>query len=806
MLINHNINNLSGGVSRQPYESRYDNQVEEMINFIPTVAQGLRRRNPINTIGSISGLSNSFYPYVHSYDRGDGLEKYIVFVSSDGVKVIKPDGTNVTVNNSNLMFTEGYASSDNLYSAHKNFKLITVGDTTFILNKNKTVAMKTDLTPKLGTKNKAFYWLKRSFDNGSGNGYDYTLIINTVKFTNNSDSSETSAKSLSDAINLRYSNASNNPNVFPDYIRAVNIGSIVYVYVAKIYAPLFRLGNGTNYFVRVKDSSNNILGADVRDYNTSFNIITGKWKIYSNPISSGLDFYDLTTFTFVNGNTIAVYYYSNASQAVSNTSATIKTMNIYSTNESNDFDISYSDSWGDQASSLWRTKVKKISDLPNTMTGFDTNDVGTIEISGTDRNESNNYYVKWDGDVWVETVAENIEYIIDAKTMPYKLVRQSNGEFLLSSLSGDLVNRLVGDDESNSLPSFIGKKISNIFFHKNRLGFTAEENVILSETGGYFNFFATTTMEILDGDVIDVAVDSDTVTNIRNINSTAGALTLWSDKGQFILTGGDILSPSTVRVSQTSSYDSDSSLSPIAIDNEIIFFNKNGNALETNIFSPASVQDDKSNASSVSSHIADYVTSDIDSVTYSSASNMVFFLKRNTNTLYVYKYHIQNNERIMSSWFKFEFGFKIHLVVELNGDLYLFTHPDDSTVTYYMYKLALEPIDINSTFLDKGTDVYESSLIMSKYNIETKQNTKAIREPFYIKSIKANTLGKVDLDIINNERLKTKTINTKHLVRKLFIGGTNEKMDIGFSTSYDTGCQINAINLEGRIKTRSRNL
>ena len=40
MIINHNLNNLSGGVSKQPDEARFDNQVEEMINFIPTVSNG----------------------------------------------------------------------------------------------------------------------------------------------------------------------------------------------------------------------------------------------------------------------------------------------------------------------------------------------------------------------------------------------------------------------------------------------------------------------------------------------------------------------------------------------------------------------------------------------------------------------------------------------------------------------------------------------------------------------------------------------------------------------------------------------
>lgn len=688
-LINEYINNLNGGVSQQPYEARYSNQVEEMINFIPTVAQGLRRRNPVFNFKTNIDNSTSI-PFVHSYNRGDGLEEYIIMLTSSGIKVFDADGNEKTVNGNATLISNW---SSDLVSANKNFKMLTVGDTTFILNKNKTTAMKTDVTPTVGSTYKAFYWVKRSFDNGKGGGYTYYVNVNGTQYSTNNADSEAVAEALKNSINANSGSTG---------ISAIRQDSIVMIYSSTV------------------------------------------------------------NFTFSSG-----------------------------------------DSWGDQASFGWQDKVAKISDLPNKMSGFTESQVGTISVIGTDKNEFNNYYLKWDGDVWAETVAEGMLYKLNEYTLPAKLVRESDGTFTFSFID-DWANRIIGDDENNPIPSFIGHKISNMFFYKNRLGFTSEENVILSEVGGFFNFFSTTAMDILDSDMIDVSVDSDTVANIRSVNSTAGALTLWSDKGQFMMNGGEVLSPTTVRVSQTSSYDSDSSLSPLVLDNEIIFFNKNGANLEVGSFSPASVQDDRTSANSISAHIPTYITSNVDCIALSSATNIVLLLESGTNILYAYRYHIQSQQRVLSSWFKLQVPNKYINMVELNNILYMFKKDVLNNIS--IDKIELEPIDIDNTFLDYGTDTYLSSVVMSKYNVMSKQGIKAIREPFYTKNVKLASLGKVDLDIINSERQTARTIKTKHNKRRIFVGGNSEKINIGFSTSYDTGCQINLVSIEGIVKQRSKNI
>jgi len=688
-LVNHNINNLSGGVSRQPDEARFDNQVEEMNNFEPFVTGSIRRRNPLNFVANLSPHKANMI--MHSYDRGDGSEKYGMILDDNGIRVYDITGVQKTVTQ---VGTVDVMSKWTGTDWNKDIKFLTVGDTTWILNQSKTVKITESRSPNLNTVKKAFYWLKRSFDDGVGGGYKYYLYINGVTYSVESGDSKSGATELAALVNAISG------------FTAKASGSIVYI---------------------VGDAP----------------------------------------FTF-----------------------------------------SFSDSWGDQASVGWSESIDKITDLPASMEAFTREEVGVIGITGTDRDKFTSYYLSWDGDSWIESVATNIPDELDMTTLPAKLVRIDNNNFYFGfnediDTIGFYTNwekRLKGDESSNPLPSFVGQTISNLFFFRNRLGFASEENVILSEVSSYYNFFATTMMDVLDGDPIDVSVDSDSVAIIRNVNSIAGSLTLWADGSQYILSGGDVLSPATTRVSQSSSYACDNSIAPIVVDNEILFFNKIDKNLEVKVYSASSLDTDKSSAESISTNVTGYLPSTINNAIVSSASNLVFLTDgADSNTIYVYKYHINNNEKIMSSWFKWTFGVSIKGINVVDNTLYLLVDGNG------LAKMELSITDINDSFLDMGTDEYISEVTLSRFNIETKQGTRSIREPFFVKNLKVSYEGICDLDIINSERNNVKTIKDKHLDRRLFIGGNSDKVSLKFQTNYDLGCKINTISLEGLFVSRSQN-
>jgi hypothetical protein len=722
MLINHNINSLNGGVTRQPQESRFDNQVQEMVNFVPDISGFISRRNPLLLVNTVGSDVFNTRTAMHSYDRGDGLEKYGIVINDGGLSVLDTNGVAKTVNivDSNVIET-WKATLGPSQDWKKIISFLTVGDTTWMLNKDIVAGMTSEVTTSY-SNNKAFYWAKRSFDNGQGAGYTYKIVLN------------------GHSVVERYP-LGTNPVTYG--YRDINTTST------------------TEAARRLRDAIN----ANYQGLYNGFSAVAQE---------SVLRISHASAFTFTSG-----------------------------------------DSWGNEASFGWTNKVAKIQDLPSKMSGFSESDVGVIEITGTDSDSFTSYYIKWTGENWTETAAGGILNTLNATTLPAKLVRQSNGTFSFGfnvvntnhqGFSSTWVQRKKGDEDSNPAPSFNGNKISNMFFFKNRLGFTSEENVILSETGEYYNFWATTAMEVLDSDPIDAAVDSDTVSIIRNVNATAGSLTLWADNAQFVLSGGDVLSPATTRISKTSGYYCNNNIAPVLVDNEIVFFRVVNNEFDALSYSPASLNTDTSTASSITSHIKGYLPSTINNVVVSSSSNLIFFTdSADSHTIYVYRYYAKGTEKVMSSWFKWTFESAINAIEILDNVLFILCNARDIAI------VNLDTLDINEQFYDFDsvtklyTQPYESKVTLSRFNIQTRQDTRIIREPFYTKSIVISKEGKFDLDIINEERGTTKTVNEKNLNRKIFIGGNTSKVSLSMVSSYSTGCKINAISIEGVSVDRSRN-
>ena len=109
--------------------------------------------------------------------------------------------------------------------------------------------------------------------------------------------------------------------------------------------------------------------------------------------------------------------------------------------------------------------------------------------------------------------------------------------------------RNAGDNGTNPFPSFVGSTINDVFFFKNRLGFLTDSNVIFSEADEYFNFFRTTTQQLLDSAPIDVGLSHTKVAVLQYAKAFQEKLMLFSDSSQFVLRGADVLSPKTVAIS-----------------------------------------------------------------------------------------------------------------------------------------------------------------------------------------------------------------------------------------------------------------
>ena len=165
--------------------------------------------------------------------------------------------------------------------------------------------------------------------------------------------------------------------------------------------------------------------------------------------------------------------------------------------------------------------------------------------------------------------------------MPRLLVNTALNTFEIKRMNTNDLN--AGDLESNPDPSFVTNKINNIFQFKNRIGFLSNDSVSISQSGfgleGKYNFYRTAVVTLLDSDPIDVAVVSNRVTNLRSAQPFQENLILFSDNTQFVMKGGDLLTPKSVSVTAVTNFDSDTSVDPIAVGSYLYFPFTRGNHL-----------------------------------------------------------------------------------------------------------------------------------------------------------------------------------------------------------------------------------
>lgn len=321
---------------------------------------------------------------------------------------------------------------------------------------------------------------------------------------------------------------------------------------------------------------------------------------------------------------------------------------------STDFTISSTDGYNGAALKTLKGRVQRFSDLPTKggVNGF------VIEVVGDTSTNQDNYWVKFDTTtngtgVWRETISPGISTGVNSATMPWGLVRESDGSFTFKPL--DWVTRTVGDEDSAPQPSFVGKKIKDVFLHRNRLGVIADENVVLSEAGVFFNFYPTTVTELLDSDRIDVSVSHTKVSNLNYAIPYNKQLLLFSTQTQFIVDGGELLTPRSVSIKPTSEFECSPGVAPVAAGRNIYFVIPKGDFEGIReLYTVDNV--DTYDATEVTSHVPKYIPKGTYELSSATNENMLCALTASErNAIFVYKYFWNNNEKLQSSWSKWVF-------------------------------------------------------------------------------------------------------------------------------------------------------
>lgn len=353
-----------------------------------------------------------------------------------------------------------------------------------------------------------------------------------------------------------------------------------------------------------------------------------------------------------------------------------------------------SDGGGDNLMVAINGQVEKFSDLPaKARNGM------VVEVSGDDTRKFEKYWVGYETPVgsvdgfWKETVAPDTGLGVDPDTMPHALVLSGapfEGFFVFGTIN-TWGKRVCGDEETNPWPSFVGRTISDVFFYKNRMGLLAGENVVLSKAGVFYDYFRDSSIEQVDTDPIDYAMGEGEVSDPFHAVVQNEDLLIFSEKTQYVLKGGDLLTPKSVSITATTNFDMTSRVFPITARNNIYFAALSGShASVSEYFREGDTM--TNDAVEVTEAVQALIPRDISRLVSSEANRMLIALAPSTpNILYAYTYYWRGQEKIQSAWGRWVYpeGSTVLAADWIEGTLHLVVKQPNGDVS--MERMTLRP-------------------------------------------------------------------------------------------------------------------
>jgi hypothetical protein len=330
-----------------------------------------------------------------------------------------------------------------------------------------------------------------------------------------------------------------------------------------------------------------------------------------------------------------------------------------------------------------------------------------VKINNTTASQDD-FYLKFVADdgvggkgYWEETIAPNVSTGLNEDTMPIALIRTSVSPltFRATFLDGsETINnlpllgepRLVGDDESNSHPSFVNHTIQDIFLFNNRLGFLTEDNVSMSQAGDYYNFYHKTATTLTAADPIDLSCASIKPATIRSVVPITQGLLLFSDSQQFLMEAENgAWTPANCTINTIANYECDRYIKPVDLGSTVLYASRNQSWSRVfEIFTRG--QRETPTVTETTKIVPEWVPQNITDSVGSAQNGLWVASGRTSKNLYIYRFYEQGDERPMAAWVKWLLPSNvIHTSIQ-NDVLYILTSGTEG-YTVIQYKLVLSP-------------------------------------------------------------------------------------------------------------------
>ena len=747
--INQRIPNFLGGVSQQPDFIKFPGQLRTCHNAYPDVTFGLQKRPPGEYVGKLANATDGgeWFEILRDND-----ERYLIQITAGNSPTIKvwdlADGTQKTVN-----FTGGPLSNFNylIKSSTTPYSKLTLNDYTIISNPEKTTAV--GRTTASFQDNYAFVTLNEIAYNaeyvvalGATNLTATTKYrvesLNVVKQgtstatweTDSPDAQYTGKKEF-------YGNTAGDAWEEVKFTVTVNASHFVNSYdtMNSGQSNQYSTANyNTQYTgtVTLQETGKNV-GTNWANLSKTVNVNGQNWTVTIGSVSSYQSYTDTNAAVYRSikhikkGELTKDVVLGNIKKAIEDKYHGVSGNTCAVTVAGNGLYIQTNYAFGSigvrggmtgDALDAFTSTAQNISKLPGTC-----KDGYIVKVANTEDATSDDYYVKFITDtvggvgagVWEETVAPGIDAGFDYSSMPHALINNRDGTFTWSSLAwadsnnnnvndytapaGNYwVDRICGDDNTNPMPTFIGKKITGLFFVRNRFGMLAGEQVIMSQPSDYFNFFVGSAISTSDSDPIDMGA-SDVKPAILNFAlPLQNGVIMFSESAQFMLyTESEQFSPATAQLKKLAGYEATADFGPVDTGTAVMFasnassFSKVFELLILGGNTPPKVVEQ-------TRVVPEYVPNDVNRITNSAQAGVITLGKVGDSNLYHYKYFGDGQERQQSSWFSWGLaGTLVHQLYS-TGNFYNITK-QGSDFILNKHELIVDANDTRAYTVGTGT-------------------------------------------------------------------------------------------------------
>ena len=747
--VTQTIPQYSLGISEQPDNLKFPGQVTDVVNAIPDVTKGLFKRPGSKRIGTdaLSSVQSGGSWFHYFRDETEG--SYIGQIAADGqVRVWRcTDGQLMTT----AYGTGGQTAITNYLatSTPENIQTLTINDTTFVTNRDTTNANTligttgtTDATPDphfalvelLRTENGRQYGLNiydssatgnlttvkratkikitdNSYDEGDGSGHcpgigtevyaataagSYASTTGIVHVKNSSGTTLTTGKT-----NLTFRvTALGQQGVSPNYSASSSgPGGQNYRCSYNIESVLLHGGEGWDVgdVVRVHPAHASTASAsDGQAYIdvtvTEIETVQVKATLSSN--GDGLLRPAPTPFDADTAVTADTILGGLLSALPSGVNGTIIGTGLYLSSTS-EFNVEVVE---EDLMRVMQSSVNDVTKLPNQCKhGY------IVKVANSRMADEDDYYLRFDGEnnrdgngSWSECAKPGIAKSLT--NMPVVIQRTATTTFTVKQFTYQ--DRLVGDDVTNPLPTFVGQRINKVLFFRNRLALLSGENVITSRPGtlGTPDFFVESALTVSASDPIDISAASMFPSELFDGIEINTGLLVFSTNQQFLLSSDDtVLNPDTAKLRSVATFNYNKDIAPISLGTTVAYVDNSNKFSRFNEMANVAREGEPSIVE-VSKIVPTLLPKDIDLLTNSRENSIVLLGKTGSDVVFGYKYLNVADKRQQAAWFKWKLNNPLvyHFIID---DEYFFLDSD-----YYLQSIKLIQADNDPSITQDDVD------------------------------------------------------------------------------------------------------